>query len=728
MTTTNDHESTTSGDASTKKSITTTSPATLMDEWYQTMPAAAQDAMTSLQLDYRFDGDTFAGTWWVHLQSLGFRHKNHTSTAAAAADVAATLIGSTSAATTKTTTTTTMTRAYQLPTTGPWAVPQLQGIAKSSYFYDASGIYQQLDSLAIPQVTSGFDPLPTSRDVISHNTPASGRRGTGSVSHDYDAVMMMTEWWRSIRNELIFRRFRKEIEKEYATRINRDGDDGISDDEYGSAETQRNSKRRQISRSCQLRQRDANSSSGSGKTSSNSKNKKSKVAINHGTKSKTKHSTDEYGLNGDDDDHEDEIEFPTLDEYLAVTTCSSTSPTVDACNTAAALLSLQQQNLFTEWRFTLGSSCSLLLYGGGGSKRSLLNRFAAQELEKDGDVVTINGYDPTVTIHRILQLLIDHWCDVKDPTPSAPSLSSCHTSMGGGSYDPNVDSTVIAKAVMTARKISKIVSRETLRPLYIVLHNIDGVSLRNKTAQQALGALIDQSRTNVSGLYGIRLVTTIDHINAPVLLWDTFTRHRFQFIWKEVPSALTTRYVEELAYDDGSIKDLNLKSTTRRRSSTVSGRSSSSGLYGVEAESTEESIFGVLTSLASRHTQVLQQLAELQLKSIQSQQHQQDEDGQHQPPTKRSKKDRDQEDDNKSWVAYTELLRQCRHQFIVANDSQLRNYIGELMDHSIVEKRSSSSSSSVGGGGRGGSGSGSGPGQPLVHRRTGFRTRYLSWI
>ena len=653
-------------------------------EWFEDVAGPdARDAMTALQLDYRFDGDTFAGTWWVHLQNLGFVHRYNGGGGSGGGGSAVGVSSSSATTTTTSASSGTTLRAYQLPTTGPWAVPQ-QGDDDQTYcYYDASGIYEELDSLAIPQVTSAFDSMPLSRDIA-----------VMTAAKEEAPAAAMTEWWRSVRNELIFRRFHKEIEREYGRRVSRSSRGGRKGSD-GDEDLSRHSKRPKRSISSRCVADSSGIMSAPTKRPPRTKNKVNDKNNKRNSKDQ-KNGGDENNINDEEVDESENIEFPTLDEYLAARQKTQSTFGLD---------SNQQEQLFSEWRFLLGSHCSLLLYGGGGSKRSFVNQFASEELSKDGDVITVNGFDPRATIEGILQLLIDHWFAGYDPTTtftsSSSSLPLCYRSGSScGTYDPSVDSSVVDRAILIARRVSRIVSQASLRPVYIVLHNIDGISLRNKTAQRALAALVDESRTilhptrNIkSGLCAIRLVTTIDHINAPLLLWDTFTRHRFQFVWKEVPSLVLTRYVEEVACDDGTIRDLNLKSsTTRRRSSGGNSRqSSSAGLYGVEAESTEESIFGVLTSLASRHAQVLQQLAELQLKSIATLEHQDPASSELSLSSKRTKKKDREVEENKSWVPYTDLLRQCRHQFIVANDSQLRSYIGELLDHSIVEQRSSSS-------------------------------------
>ena len=78
-----------------------------------------------------------------------------------------------------------------------------------------------------------------------------------------------------------------------------------------------------------------------------------------------------------------------------------------------------------------------------------------------------------------------------------------------------------------------------------------------------------------------------------------------------------------------------------------------------------ESIFSVLKSLASTHAESLRQLARLQLES------------------------------KSDWVSYTDLLKQCRAARIVQADQQLRLYMGELLDHNILERDKNKSTSSM---------------------------------
>ena len=84
------------------------------------------------------------------------------------------------------------------------------------------------------------------------------------------------------------------------------------------------------------------------------------------------------------------------------------------------------------------------------------------------------------------------------------------------------------------------------RRLYVVLHNIDGASLRSPEAQAVLGELASMPR--------VHLVCSVDHVNAP-LLWSKREAARFNFAWQEAttfaPYALETSFLPQLLASKG---------------------------------------------------------------------------------------------------------------------------------------------------------------------------------
>ena len=70
--------------------------------------------------------------------------------------------------------------------------------------------------------------------------------------------------------------------------------------------------------------------------------------------------------------------------------------------------------------------------------------------------------------------------------------------------------------------------------LYLIIHNLDGLALRSDKIQGSLAKLASCNR--------IRLVASIDHVNAP-LLWDADKRSKFNFVWYDATTFLP--YTEE---------------------------------------------------------------------------------------------------------------------------------------------------------------------------------------
>jgi hypothetical protein len=53
-------------------------PNVSMSGWFATATPEECDAMSALQLDYRFSGDHLGSVWWIHLQELDFKHNCQT--------------------------------------------------------------------------------------------------------------------------------------------------------------------------------------------------------------------------------------------------------------------------------------------------------------------------------------------------------------------------------------------------------------------------------------------------------------------------------------------------------------------------------------------------------------------------------------------------------------------------------------------------------------------------
>ncbi|KAI9013608.1 origin recognition complex, subunit 2 [Hyaloraphidium curvatum] len=175
---------------------------------------------------------------------------------------------------------------------------------------------------------------------------------------------------------------------------------------------------------------------------------------------------------------------------------------------------------FPEWHFQLLEGFNLCFYGFG-SKQKLLNAFADAEL-KDYPVVTVSGFNPSVTAKSILAQIVSN---------------VVHPMLG-------IVGTVPAQVNDAIAKISDHFARGEHGKLFVVIHNIDGEQLRNGQAQNAL--------SHLASVPNVHLVCSIDHINAP-LLWDASRMSKLSFLWHDVTTFEPYDVETSMAEDSGLV-------------------------------------------------------------------------------------------------------------------------------------------------------------------------------
>lgn len=317
-------------------------------------------------------------------------------------------------------------------------------------------------------------------------------------------------------------------------------------------------------------------------------------------------------------------------------------PTVKECVSQfrdSARSEIQQNDEYTkdfdDWKFLLSTQHSLLLYGFG-SKRKLLDWFARDKLEEEGDVLTIDGFDRDVRMEAILDLIVNHFLDGVEPSDKENRQNTCHDRVGITVSSMIATHEVVRRATRIARSLA-VKQKKQRRPIYLVLHNIDGPNLSSRDIQEALAALVAHSNIDSTSVHAVRMVASIDHVNASALLWDNRTSANFAWIYKEVHTYHP--YVDELAV--GVVEDERKRHRSKKRQAD---------------DMEDQTLWNVLASLAPRHGEVVKILATLQ-----------------------------SEDSNNKPVGHAALLRNCKHKMTVTNDSTLRAYLTELKDHGIVE-------------------------------------------
>lgn len=172
----------------------------------------------------------------------------------------------------------------------------------------------------------------------------------------------------------------------------------------------------------------------------------------------------------------------------------------------------QYQEQFYEWSFSMATNQSILLYGLG-SKTSVLTSFG-EYLAQEGDVVSLNGYDPNIDLNQFFGYMEQLFIDGSEPNAPAGKNVSMRDSKKG--------------LVKRASFIAKTFASTRSRPLFILIHNIDGVGLRNCYVQEAVATLTANSQKDGSPL--VRVVASVDNVNAAMVLWPPQVEHKFDWV------------------------------------------------------------------------------------------------------------------------------------------------------------------------------------------------------
>ncbi|GKY97613.1 hypothetical protein MPSEU_000719700 [Mayamaea pseudoterrestris] len=289
---------------------------------------------------------------------------------------------------------------------------------------------------------------------------------------------------------------------------------------------------------------------------------------------------------------------------------------------------------FPHWRFLLSTNHSLLFLGAG-SKYDLLTKFCDQELRKEGYVLQIDGFDKDISMTKVLDLLVNQFLGGNEPVSKGRIESHDGTHKVLGESIPWRAHALVERAILVGRACAYEAS-ESLLPIFLVIHSLDGDSLRSKLATDALAALVVNSNVEVNA-HAIRLVASVDHISASELM---FTSHvAANLAWIYLPLHTYRPYVKELV----------MLSESKKKSA----------IHKAELSQLEriERVEGVLELLAPRHTEVMQVLAKLQLEQTLEE----------------------------SWVKMPVFRKQCKNSHIIAKDSGLDSFLNELTDHGLVQ-------------------------------------------
>mmetsp|Transcript_54296 Transcript_54296/g.63453 ORF Transcript_54296/g.63453 Transcript_54296/m.63453 type:complete len:812 (-) Transcript_54296:113-2548(-) len=340
--------------------------------------------------------------------------------------------------------------------------------------------------------------------------------------------------------------------------------------------------------------------------------------------------------------------------------------------TELAALQKTHEAKFEEWRFLLSTNHSLLFYGYG-SKRDLLNQFAYEELRIEGDTIHLDSFHRDFHVSDLLDTLVHQFLngnepDLREDVVFPPQWDSERALPCDGRYSMALGSPppLVKRAALIA---SRIATRNTnhhhnqTRPVFLILHNIDGINLRNAHAQMALAALVVHSALP-NNSNGIRLCASVDHVNSAVALWDTCVASNFSWLWQDV----TTYEPCLVEIRDGMHLDESLCKQTKQTHDQNQNQTQTNTNNNV-VKTSNLAVNDVLESLAPRHAEVLDSLARMQMGLAMN--------TTDTPQTSSSV--------GGHAVDYGVFKEHCAARMISSSEKHLREMLKELIDHGLVE-------------------------------------------
>ncbi|VDP32634.1 unnamed protein product, partial [Soboliphyme baturini] len=162
---------------------------------------------------------------------------------------------------------------------------------------------------------------------------------------------------------------------------------------------------------------------------------------------------------------------------------------------SAKQLSQLYESQFDKWMVYMSENFNVLLYGFG-SKLDLVERFRKAKLLGTYNHIVLHGYQPSASVKQLLALLVERLRLKISPSSSSSPIELSYA---------------VCQALESMKKPCDV---------FIVVHNIDGVALRNHVAQTVLCVLADSPF--------VHIIASVDHVNA-ALMWDQTKLAKFSW-------------------------------------------------------------------------------------------------------------------------------------------------------------------------------------------------------
>jgi len=265
---------------------------------------------------------------------------------------------------------------------------------------------------------------------------------------------------------------------------------------------------------------------------------------------------------------------------------------------------------FQQWMLYLSEGTNLLLCGFG-SKLDLLEEFRQRKLMSNGYThIVLHGYRPDVSVKQLLNNLKTNFeLDVPERFKS-------------GRHG----------LVQRAREICDAIKARDSPDFVILIHSIDGLTLRDEESQTALSYLAE--------LPTCRIIASVDHVNGS-LLWDRDKSTRFK--WLSIDATTYANYFKEIDGQGSKILGLSKKANASDASHTLKG------------------LMSIWSSLNKNAQSIFTKLAKCQL-------------------TKRKGR-------GLNLMTFLDLFSSCREDFVVSSEAALRQILTEFHDHNLLKTR-----------------------------------------
>lgn len=229
-----------------------------------------------------------------------------------------------------------------------------------------------------------------------------------------------------------------------------------------------------------------------------------------------------------------------------------------------AVARVTRPDKIAEVEFYLAAGHSLLFYGLGSkfeALEALAQKIADESVGMRREVLAVDGFSPHLTVRtlvsQVAQVVLPegaqfrkrHVLDYVHAISEAFARVVDEVVSGGDSAVRKGSRKGMGKGMGRGKgmgkekeKTRKCVSVDegvaaTVSSLVLVIHNIDGTSLRAPETQSVLSALAAIPR--------LSLIASVDHVNAP-LMWDGVMYNRFR--WRWVALSTYARYSREMTF------------------------------------------------------------------------------------------------------------------------------------------------------------------------------------